>query len=134
MLDRPDYDFSYSGLKTAVLNYVKREQAAGREINLADLSAGFQAAIVDVQVAKALRATEEHKIKRVVLAGGVAANTGLCGALKRETEAKGLRFFSPSLSLCTDNAAMVAALGYENLKEGKTIDLSANANANLPLG
>lgn len=134
MLDHPGYDFSYSGLKTAVLNYVKKEQAAGREINLADLSAGFQAAIVDVQVAKALRAVEEYKIKRVILAGGVAANTGLRNALKRETEARGLRFFSPSLSLCTDNAAMVAALGYENLKEGKTIDLAANADANLPLG
>jgi N6-L-threonylcarbamoyladenine synthase len=135
MIDRPDYDFSLSGLKTAVLNYVTKLEKAGQPVPLADLAAGFQAAIVDVQVAKTIRAAEEYKVKRIVLAGGVAANAGLRDALGQAAAAKGLTLSVPSLELCTDNAAMVASLAYEYLRAGKTIGMNANANANanLPL-
>ncbi len=133
MMDRPDYDFSLSGLKTAVLNYVAKIQAAGKEIPLADLAAGFQAAIVDVQVAKTMRAAAEYKVGNIVLAGGVAANSSLRTTLRAAADKAGLKFFTPSLELCTDNAAMIAALGYELLKSGQTIDVTANAYANLPI-
>lgn len=133
MLDRPDYDFSLSGLKTAVLNYVTKEQRAGREISLEDLAAGFQAAVVDVQVAKTIRAAREYEVKNIVLAGGVAANAGLRAALGEAAASAGLALTVPDIALCTDNAAMIAALGYEYLNDGKTIDMAANADANLPL-
>lgn len=133
MIDRPDYDFSLSGLKTAVLNYVTRLEEAGEAVPLADLAAGFQAAVVDVQVAKTLRAAKEYKVKDIVLAGGVAANAGLRAALKTAADEAGLTLSFPTLELCTDNAAMIASLGYDYLAAGKTIDMTANANANLPL-
>jgi len=133
MLDRDDYDFSLSGLKTAVLNYVSRLEREGKEIPLEDLAGGFQAAIIDVQVAKTLRAAREFGAKTIVLAGGVAANAGLRTAMAEAAQAQGLVFYSPSLDLCTDNAAMVASLGYEYLKEGRVCDMSATAVANLPL-
>lgn len=133
MIDRNDYDFSLSGLKTAVLNYVAKLEREGKEIPLNDLAAGFQAAVIDVQVAKTMRAAEEYGVRRIVLAGGVASNTGLRAALREAAEKKGLTLTVPSLELCTDNAAMIASLGYEYLKAGKTIDMAANSNANLPL-
>jgi N6-L-threonylcarbamoyladenine synthase len=133
MMGRDDYDFSLSGLKTAVLNYVAKEKREGREIDLNDLAAGFQAAVVDVQVAKTLRAAEEYAVNSIVLAGGVAANTGLRDSMEKAAAKRGIKLYKPSFDLCTDNAAMVAALGYQYLKDGRTIDLSAGATANLPL-
>jgi N6-L-threonylcarbamoyladenine synthase len=133
MMDRKDYDFSLSGLKTAVLNYVAKLKAEGREVPLTDLAAGFQAAIVDVQVAKTVRAAKEYGVDNIALAGGVAANKGLRAALAAAAMENDLTLFTPSLDLCTDNAAMVAALGYDLLRKGETIDMTANAFANLPL-
>ncbi len=133
MIDRDDYAFSLSGLKTAVLNYVSKLEKQGQEIPLNDLAAGFQAAVIDVQVAKTMRAAKEYGVKNIVLAGGVAANAGLRAALKEAADEKGIKLNAPTLELCTDNAAMIASLGYEYLKEGKTIDMTANSDANLPL-
>lgn len=133
MMDRDDYDFSLSGLKTAVVNYVAREKREGRAIDVCDLAAGFQAAVVDVQVVKTLRAAEEYGANSIVLAGGVAANTGLRAAMEAASKKRGLKLYKPSFELCTDNAAMVAALGYKYLKDGRVLDLSAGATANLPL-
>jgi N6-L-threonylcarbamoyladenine synthase len=133
MIDRPDYDFSLSGLKTAVLNYVSKIQKEGKEVPINDLAAGFQAAIVDVQVAKTIRAALEYDVENIVLAGGVASNKGLRAALNNAAMENELVLYTPSIEICTDNAAMIASLGYELLKKGETIDMSANANANLPL-
>ncbi len=133
MMDRSDYDFSLSGLKTAVLNYVARLEKEGQEVPLNDLAAGFQAAIIDVQVAKTIRAAKDYGVENIVLAGGVAANKGLRVALNKAARENDLVLYTPSMELCTDNAAMIASLGYQLLKKGKTIDMSANAFANLPL-
>jgi N6-L-threonylcarbamoyladenine synthase len=134
MIGSPSYDFSLSGLKTSVLNYVSNLQRERRKIPVADLVASFQAAIVDVQVAKLLRAARERKVGKILLAGGVAANTALRRKLAGEARKLRFRLYSPSPYLCTDNAAMIACVGYYHLRAGKTIGLGANVDANLKLG
>ncbi len=112
MEDSGDYDFSMSGLKTAVLRYVKRERAAGHDLDLPDLAARFQEAIVDVQVSKTIAAAKDVGVPTVLLGGGVVANSRLRERLQpRPANAAGLRVLYPSLPLCTDNAAMVACVG-----------------------
>ncbi len=133
MLHSRDYDFSLSGLKTAVLTYVRREQAAGREIDVPDLAASFQAALIDVQVAKAVRAAEEYGVRDFCLGGGVAANTALREALRAALCAHGVRLSVPPLALCTDNAAMIAAAAHLRLLRGEFLGLEAEASASLPL-
>jgi hypothetical protein len=105
------YRLSLSGLKTAVIRELRRMEAAGEETVLADVAASFQEAIVDVQVVKTLRAAAEQGLDQVVLAGGVAANSRLRERFAAETEANGQRLIVPSIPLCTDNGAMVAASG-----------------------
>lgn len=134
MIDSPSYDFSLSGLKTSVLNYVSGLRRERKEISVPDLVASFQAAIVDVQVAKVLRAARERRVDRILLAGGVAANTALRKKLAHEAEKLRVRLYYPLPYLCTDNAAMVACVGYYHLRAGKTIGLDANVDANLKLG
>ena len=133
MQDSGDLDFSMSGLKTAVLRYVKEEQRAGRSIDVPDLAASFQEAIVDVQVTKTLRAARETKVERVLLGGGVVANTRLRERLRRDGAAAGLDVLVPPLALCTDNAAMVACLGAARLARGDRARLDIPADPNLPL-
>lgn len=133
MIATPDYDFSLSGLKTAVLNYVKKERAAGRQISVPDVAAGFQAATVDVQVHKLIRAAKEKGVAAVALSGGVACNTRLRRQLAAEAEGQGLRLYYPSPRLCTDNATMIAGLGFHKWKEGRFLDLDAQPDPNLTL-
>ncbi|MHB1341229.1 MAG: tRNA (adenosine(37)-N6)-threonylcarbamoyltransferase complex transferase subunit TsaD [Coriobacteriia bacterium] len=133
MLHSGDYDFSLSGLKTAVITYVRNETAAGRQIDLPDLAASFQAAVIDVQVAKTLRAAEETGVRSVCLAGGVAANAALREALRGALAAKGIHLSVPPFELCTDNAAMIAAAGHHRLLRGHFLGLDAEATASLPL-
>lgn len=133
MMRSGDYDFSLSGLKTAVITYVRHEQAAGREIDIADLAASFQAAVVDVQVAKSVRAVAEHRVRTFCLAGGVAANPALRAALTAALEPLGVHVSVPPLTLCTDNAAMVAAAAHYRLWRGEVLDLDAEAVPNLRL-
>ena len=129
-----DYDFSYSGLKTAVIRWIRERQDAGEDINAADLAASFQEAIVDVQVAKTLRAAEERGVKTVVIAGGVAANSRLRERMRSDGEKRGIDVVSPSLLLCTDNGAMIAALGAHVLHSGaKPSPLDMPANPGLPV-
>src|SRR5439155_6112318 len=104
-------DFSYSGLKTAVIRWIRERQDAGEDIDAADLAASFQEAVVDVQVAKTLRAAETRKIATVVVAGGVAANSRLRARMHEEGERRGIEIVTPSLLLFTDNAAIIAAAG-----------------------
>jgi len=127
------YDFSLSGLKTAVINYVRKERAEGREISVKDVAASFQAAVVDVQVFKLVRAVEETGVKKVALAGGVAANRYLRSRLREALGEKGAELYYPPLPLCADNAAMVAYLGWRMLEEGDVAPLDVDAAASLPL-
>lgn len=133
MMDRTTYDFSLSGLKTAVINYVNKAKKEGREIDLPDIAASFQAAVIDVQIAKILRAADEYHVKTVMLAGGVAANTALRDRLTVAAKKKSIAVRYPSMLLCTDNAAMIAGLAYRYLMEGKTLSFDTNADANLRL-
>lgn len=134
MMRSGDFDFSLSGLKTAVITYVEKERRAGREIHMPDLAASFQAAVIDVQVAKALRAVEELGVRGFCLAGGVAANAALREALREAMEERGIRFVVPPFDLCTDNAAMIAAAAHHGLRRGRFLGLDAEAVASLPFG
>jgi N6-L-threonylcarbamoyladenine synthase len=127
------YDVSFSGLKTAVLTYVNRERKAGRDPDPADLCASFQEALVDVLVTKTLRAAKGQDVSTVLLAGGVAANSRLRQALAAGCAEAGLRLAYPSPDLCTDNAAMVAACGYQRYRRGIRSTLDATPDPNFPL-
>ena len=131
--DSDDYDFSLSGLKTAVLRYVKGERAAGRDLNLPDLAASFQEAVVDVQVTKTIAAAKDVKAPTVLLGGGVVANTRLRERLKSAGEAEGLRVLYPSLDLCTDNAAMIACVGAARAARGERTSFDIGADPQLRL-
>jgi N6-L-threonylcarbamoyladenine synthase len=133
MADSGDLDFSMSGLKTAVLRYVKQERAAGRAIAAADLAASFQEAIVDVQVAKTIRATKERGIGTVLLGGGVVANSRLRERMLADGRDAGLTILYPPLDLCTDNAAMIACVGAARAVRGEATSLDIGADPNLRL-
>jgi len=123
------YDFSFSGLKTSVVNHVRRHP----EVGTADVAASFQEAVVDVLVTKARRAARDHDAKGVVLAGGVAANSQLRERVIDACMADGLHPFLPSRSMCTDNAAMVAATGWYRLQSDGPSPLDTGAQPNLRL-
>jgi N6-L-threonylcarbamoyladenine synthase len=133
MEDSGDYDFSMSGLKTAVLRYVRTERAAGRDIDLPDLAASFQEAIVDVQVRKTIAAAKDRRVDTVLLGGGVVANSRLRERLRSDGEAAGLRVLFPPLDLCTDNGAMIACVGAARLARGERSSLDIGADPNLRL-
>jgi N6-L-threonylcarbamoyladenine synthase len=131
-LDKDSYDFSFSGLKTSVLNYVNQERQAGRELHIPDIAAGFQEAVVDVLTEKAVRAMKKSGEEKLVLAGGVAANSRLRTRLKERCEKEGIRLYLPEKILCTDNAAMIASAGYYKYRAYGGDDLHMDAYANLP--
>jgi N6-L-threonylcarbamoyladenine synthase/protein kinase Bud32 len=129
MMKSGDYAFSLSGLKTAVLTYIRHEEQAGREVNVPDLAASFQQAVIDVQVAKAVRAVEETGAVAFCLGGGVAANRALREALTSAIEPLGVHVSVPPLELCTDNAAMIAAAAHYRYLRGERIGLDAEPSA-----
>jgi N6-L-threonylcarbamoyladenine synthase len=133
MADSGDYDFSLSGLKTAVLRYVRAETEAGRTVDPADLAASFQEAIVDVQVAKTIRAAREKGVRTILLGGGVVANTRLRERIEAEGAAAGLRVLFPPIELCTDNAAMIACAGASRLARGERTSFDVGAEPGLEL-
>ena len=122
-------DFSFSGLKTAALNYINGERQRGTEPHHADLTASYTKVIVDAIVKKMTLAIDKTHTKRLVLAGGVAANSHIRNSLERLCKKKGVEFCKPSLALCSDNAAMVAAAGYFEYLKGNFADTSLNASA-----
>lgn len=133
MATEPGFDVSYSGLKTAVINYVRKIEAQGGTVSVEDVAASFQAAVVDMQVAKTISAAEHISAERVFLCGGVAANSGLRQGLGMACNERGVDLYVPPLELCTDNAAMVAACGTAMLRRGVYMSLEAAPDPNLPL-
>ena len=128
------YDFSFSGLKSAVLNYLNSCEMKGIPVCQADVAASFQKAVVDVLVEHSMMAVEESGIKKFAIAGGVASNTALREALADACLEKGIAFYHPSPILCTDNAAMIGAAAYYEYKKGVRHGYDLNAVPNLKPG
>jgi len=133
LLTKGNYDFSFSGLKSAVLNYLNERKMKGEKINTANVAASFERAVVDVLVIKSFEALEETGLDTLVLAGGVAANSSLQRELKNAADKIGVRFFCPTPDLCTDNAAMIGCRGFYQAAAGKFADLDLNAAPSLGL-
>ena len=132
-VDEAPFDFTFSGMKSAVLNYLNHEQMAGREISVPDVAASFQAAVIDVLVERAIHAAKELHQDRIVLAGGVAANGALRAALAEACRRRGIDFCHPSPIYCTDNAAMIGAAAYYHFIKGELAGWDLNAVPNLKL-
>lgn len=128
-----DLRFSLSGLKTAVTTYIQKEQQAGRELNMPDIAASFQQAVVDVQVKKAMVALDETGAREFCVGGGVSANPGLRAAYEKACEKRGVRLSMPPLSACGDQAAMIALVAHDRYKQGKFEDWSLDVKAHAPL-
>ncbi len=129
-----EYDFSFSGLKSAVLNYLNGCQMKGEEVVKADVAASFQKAAIDVLVSRAVHATKEQGMSKLAIAGGVASNSSLRAAMKEACEKKGITFVHPSPIYCTDNAAMIAVAGYYEFIAGTRHGFDLNAVPNLKIG
>ncbi|MBS6766267.1 MAG: tRNA (adenosine(37)-N6)-threonylcarbamoyltransferase complex transferase subunit TsaD [Clostridium sp.] len=128
------YDFSFSGLKSAVLNYINGCQMKGQTYNPADIAASFQKAVVDVLVENSMNAVEEFSMNKFAIAGGVASNSALREGIKEACEKRGIEFFYPSPIYCTDNAAMIGAAAYYEYLAGTRHGWDLNAVPNLKLG
>lgn len=128
------YDFSFSGLKSAVLNYINHAKMLGEEIYVPDLAASFQNAVVDVLVKKTVMAAKEYGYKKVAIAGGVASNSALREDMKEACEREGIEFYYPSPIYCTDNAAMIGVAAYYEYINGARSGWDLNAVPNLKLG
>ena len=127
------YDFSFSGLKTAVINLIHNALQKGEELNKADICASFRYAVVDCLTTNFLKAAEDYKVNKLVIAGGVSANSLLRSTLQNECKQRGYEFYMPDKSLCGDNAAMVGSQGYYEFLSGNTADSSLNAFATMSI-
>lgn len=131
MLERDSYDFSFSGLKTAVLNELNNAKQKGEEIRVADMATSFQNAVVDVLTEKTYRLVHELGEKKIVLAGGVSANSGLRAAMEKRGAEEGIEVYYPDPVLCTDNGAMIASVGYYSYMKGEDESVFADPNLGL---
>ena len=132
-LDDDSYNFSFSGLKSAVINLVHNEEQRGNIINKENLACSFQDVVCEILTKKTIRALNEYNVKNLILAGGVSANMGIRERFKEICELRGINYTFPDIKYCTDNAAMVAAAGYFAYKKGRRADLSLNAYSSLEL-
>ena len=132
-LDDDSYNFSFSGVKSAVINLVHNEKQRGNEINTANLACSFQNRVVEILTKKTMRALKEYGVKHLIIAGGVAANKGLRTRFKELCEENDVELIVPAMKYCTDNAAMIGAAGYFAYKLGRraTLDLNSKANDDL---
>jgi N6-L-threonylcarbamoyladenine synthase len=136
LLAPESYDFSFSGLKTAVALYIKRwerEPKQSRQVKTADIAASFQEAVVDVLAQKLIKAWEQTGVRSVVIAGGVACNQALRDRLQQEATRYGFDFFYPRPVYCTDNGAMIALAGYYRLKRGERADRALDVRSRFPI-
>lgn len=128
------YDFSFSGLKSCVLNYINHARMVGEEINVPDLAASFQASVVDSLVSRAVSAAKEFGYDKLAIAGGVASNSALRAGMEEACRKEGISFYYPSPIFCTDNGAMIGAAGYYEWLKGNVSGWDLNAVPNLKLG
>ena len=133
-VDGSDYDFSFSGLKSAVLNYLNSCEMKGIEVNKADVAASFQKAVIDVLVEHSLNAVKEYGLDKFAIAGGVASNSSLRATFETECRKQNIEFYHPSPIFCTDNAAMIGVAGYYEYIKGTRSGYDLNAIPNLRLG
>lgn len=133
-VENSEYDFSFSGLKSAVLNYLNQCEMKQMEINRADVAASFQYAVIDVLTTHAVQAAKQMGIDKLAVAGGVASNSSLRENLQKACAETGIRFYHPSPIYCTDNAAMIGVAGYYAYKNGVRHGLDLNAVPNLKIG
>lgn len=132
-LEKDSYDFSFSGLKTAVLNYLNQKKQKGEKIVVEDVAASFQQAVIEVLVEKTIKLAKERKSEIITMAGGVAANEGLRNLMNKRGKEEGIKVLYPSKILCTDNGAMIGSAAYYNYVNGNISDLSLNVKPNLGL-
>ncbi len=132
-LEEGSYDFSFSGLKSSVLNYMHNAAQRGETVAPEHVAAGFQNSVVEVVTGKTVRAANEYKVRQVIAAGGVAANKGLRSSLEAAFQEKEIPFYIPSLPLCTDNAAMIAAAGTIMYEKGLFGTMAMNGRPGMPL-
>ncbi|MFO7814712.1 MAG: tRNA (adenosine(37)-N6)-threonylcarbamoyltransferase complex transferase subunit TsaD [Halanaerobiales bacterium] len=132
-LDKPNYDFSFSGLKTAVINYIHNKKQKGEELNISDIAASFQKAVIDILTKKTIKAALYKEVKSVILSGGVAANERFKEVLKEGLSEHDIPLYYPDLELCTDNAAMISTVAYYQYKKRDFAALDLNADPNLKL-
>ena len=132
-LEQDSYDFSFSGLKTAVLNYLNERRQKGEEIIVEDVAASFQQAVIEVLVDKSIRLAKEKGTDKIAIAGGVAANEGLRQLMEKRGKEENIQILYPSRILCTDNAAMIGSATYFNYIKGKVSDLDLSVAPNLEL-
>lgn len=128
-LNDNSYNFSFSGIKSAVINLVHNEEQRGNEIRKKDLAASFQNTVIEIIAKKTIKALEDKNVKNLVLAGGVAASKGIRNRLREECEKRDIHYTFPEIKYCTDNAAMIAASGYYAYKLGRTSDLTLNCKS-----
>ncbi len=132
-LEEGTYDFSFSGLKSSALNYINQQKMKKLDIPMEDMAASYQQAIIEVLVEKSIRCAKEKNMDKIVLAGGVAANKGLRALLKKRGGEEGIRVQYPSLTLCTDNAAMIGCVAYYQYRKGERSPLNLNGVPNLKI-
>ena len=132
-LDDDTYNFSFSGIKSAVINLVHNEEQRGNEIRKEDLASSFQNRVIEILVKKTMKAVKEYNVNNIIIAGGVSANLGLRERLTKECDNNNINLLIPDIKYCTDNAAMIASAGYYAYKLGIITDIDLKARPNFSM-